>query len=160
MCRCSTFLSACFLGVSIVAGTAVSQTKPNRSPTPKPAATYDYSNEAVIFETLSIAYDFNADGTGVKTSTIVAHIQSDAAVRQLGVITLPYAGQNEQPEIVYVRVRKNDGSIVQTPPEDAQDMPSRVSRIAPFYSDLKEKQIPVKSLSLGDTLEYQVRFME
>ena len=37
-------------------------------------------------------------------------------------------------------------------------MPSQVSRIAPLYSDLKEKQIPVKSLSTGDTLEYQVLF--
>jgi len=154
----STFISAFLLGVCSVAGTAVSQTKPNVPSAPKTAtAAYDYSNEAVVFETLATAYDFNADGTGVKTATVVARIQSDAAVRQLGVITLPYASQNERIEIIYLRVHKKDGSVVQTPPEDAQDMPSEVSRIAPVYSDLKEKQIPVKSLSPGDTLEYQVK---
>jgi Domain of Unknown Function with PDB structure (DUF3857) len=79
-------------------------------------------------------------------------------VCQLGVITLPYAAQNERPEIVYLRVRKKEGSAVQTPPEDAQDIPSQVSHIAPFYSDLKEKQTPVRSLSPGDALEYQVQF--
>jgi transglutaminase-like putative cysteine protease len=161
MYRCSTFLPALFIVVCLSAAPAFSQT--NTPPVKIPPAksspdTFDYSREAVIFDKLATVYDFNADGTGEKTLTFAARIQSDAAVRQLGVINIPYAAQNERPEIVYLRVRKKDGSVVQTPPEDAQDMPSEVSRIAPFYSDLKEKQIPVKSLSPGDTLEYQVRF--
>ncbi len=159
MFRCSTFFPALCLGVCCVASLGLAQTKPEPTPASKSATTtYDYSREAVVFENLATIYDFNADGTGEKTTTFSARIQSDAAVRQLGVINLPYAAQNEHPEIVYLRVRKKDGSVVQTPPEDAQDMPSPVSRIAPFYSDLKEKQIPVKSLSPGDTLEYQVHF--
>lgn len=162
MYRCSTFLPALFLVVCLSAIPAFSQTntQPVKIPSAKPGPTFafDYSREAVIFDQLATIYDFNADGTGEKTLTFAARIQSDAAVRQLGVINIPYAAQNERPEIVYLRVRKKDGSVVQTPPEDAQDMPSEVSRIAPFYSDLKEKQIPVKSLSPGDTLEYQVRF--
>ena len=167
MFRCSTFLSALSLSVCLSAAAAFSQTNtpPANVPVtklpldkPGPAVPFDYSREAVIFDQVATVYDFNADGTGEKTLTFVARIQSDAAVRQLGVINIPYAAQNERPEIVYLRVRKKDGSVVQTPSEDAQDMPSEVSRIAPFYSDLKEKQIPVKSLSPGDTLEYQVRF--
>ena len=34
-------------------------------------------------------------------------------------------------------------------------MPAAVSREAPLYSDLKEKHMPVRSLSVGDTLEYE-----
>lgn len=160
MLRCSTFFPVLFLGLLLAAATGVSQTQPapSQSATRPAAKAYDYSREAVVFDNLDTVYDFNADGTGEKTFTFAALIQSDAAVRQLGVIDLPYAAQNEHPEIVYLRVRKKDGSIVETPPSDAQDMPSQVSRIAPFYSDLKEKQIPVKSLSSGDTLEYQVKF--
>ena len=162
MVRCSTLLSALLLGLCFLPSAARCQTKPSPSSSsadsPGPKFAYDYSREAVVYEKLATVYDFNADGTGEKTTTFAARIQSDAAVRQLGVITLPYAAQNERPEIVYLRVRKKDGTLVQTPPEDAQDMPSQVSRIAPFYSDLKEKQIPVKSLSPGDSLEYQVTF--
>lgn len=157
MLRCSTFFSALGLGVCFVAVSGLSQTKPE--PAAKSVTTaYDYSREAVVFDNLDTVYDYNADGTGEKTLTLAARIQSDAAVRQLGVIDLPYAALNEHPEIIYLRVRKKDGSVIETPPSDAQDMPSQVSRIAPFYSDLKEKQIPVKSLSAGDTLEYQVTF--
>lgn len=155
MLRCSTFLSALFVGFLSIAGSGWCQTKPE---SPSPEVKPDYSREAVLFDKLATTYDFNSDGTGEKILTFVAHIQSDAAVRQLGVISIPYAAGNENPEIVYLRVRKKDGSVVETPATDAQDMPSPVSRIAPFYSDLKDKQVPVKSLSTGDTLEYQVRF--
>jgi len=162
MFRCSTPYSALLLGLCFLPSAAQCQIKPspssNSAANPAPKIAYDYSREAVVFEKLATIYDLNADGTGEKTMTFGADIQSDAAVRQLGVIDLPYAAQNEHPEIIYLRVRKKDGSVIQTPPEDAQDMPSQVSRIAPFYSDLKEKQIPVKSLSPGDTLEYQVKF--
>ncbi len=158
MFHCSTSLSALFFGACFATTIGLSQTKPAPPAAKSVTPAYDYSRESVVFDKLATVYDFNADGTGEKTTTFAAHIQSDAAVRQLGVITIPYAAQNEHPELVYLRVRKKDGSFVQTPPEDAQDMPSQVSRIAPFYSDLKEKQIPVKSLSPGDTLEYQVNF--
>jgi hypothetical protein len=62
-------------------------------------------------------------------------------------------------EIVYLRVRKPDGTVVTTSDQEAQDMPSAVTRTAPMYSDTREKQVPVKSLSVGDTLEYQVKIV-
>lgn len=71
-------------------------------------------------------------------------------------LTIPFAGSNEHVEIEYVRVRKPDGSVVDTPPTDAQELPQEVTRLAPFYSDLKEKQVPVRSLRAGDKLEYKV----
>jgi len=56
-----------------------------------------------------------------------------------------------------VRVHKPDGTTVDTPVADAIEMPATVTREAPLYSDLKEKHLPVRSLSVGDTLEYEVR---
>src|SRR5580698_5579125 len=117
MVRCSTLLSALLLGFCFLPSAAQCQTKPSPSSSsadsPGPKFAYDYSREAVVYEKLATVYDFNADGTGEKTTTFAARIQSDAAVRQLGVITLPYAAQNERPEIVYLRVRKKDGTLVQ-----------------------------------------------
>src|ERR1700740_2777726 len=113
MARCSTLLCALLLSLCFHPSATQSQTRPS-SPagTEKgPAFTYDYSRESVVFEKLTTVYDFNADGTGVKTTTFSARIQSDAAVRQLGVISMPYAAQNERPEIIYVLVRKKDGSV-------------------------------------------------
>ena len=84
-------------------------------------------------------------------------MQSDAAVRQLGLLEFPYESRNEHLDFVYVRVRKPDGSVVITPDSDAQDQAAEVTRQAPLYSDLHVKQLPVKALSAGDVLEYQVR---
>ena len=88
-----------------------------------------------------------------------ARIQSEGAVHEAGLLTFAYASGEEQLEPVYVRVRKPDGTAVETPATDAQDMPTEVTREAPFYSDLRELQIPVKSLSVGDKLEYQVKYV-
>ena len=37
------------------------------------------------------------------------------------------------------------------------DMPAPVTQQAPFYSDLKQMQIPVRGLQPGDTLEWQAK---
>src|SRR3979409_1246065 len=54
----------------------------------------------------------------------------------------------------YVRVRKLDGRVVETPSENIQDMAAEITRSAPFYSDLREKHVAVKGLGNGDILEY------
>ena len=54
-----------------------------------------------------------------------------------------------------MRVRKPDGSVVETPPENVQDMAAEITRQAPFYSDLHEKHVAVKGLSVGDVLEFR-----
>ena len=55
-----------------------------------------------------------------------------------------------------MRVHKPDGAAVDTPVDSAIEMSAEVTRGAPLYSDLKEKHLPVRSLSAGDTLEYEV----
>ena len=56
-----------------------------------------------------------------------------------------------------MRARKPDGSVVETPPENVQDMAADITRSAPFYSDLHEKHVAVKGLGIGDLLEFQIR---
>ena len=119
----------------------------------------DYSTEPIVVEKLETVYRFSADGTGTREMTTVARIQSDAAARQYGVLNFPFAGNSEHVEFDYIRVRKADGSIVETPASDAQEMPLAVTREAPFYSDLKEKQVPIRNLRMGDTLEYKLRII-
>ena len=53
-------------------------------------------------------------------------------------------------------MHKADGTTIDTPPSEAIEMSSAVTREAPLYSDLKELHLPVRSLSRGDTLEYDV----
>ncbi len=99
----------------------------------------------------------HADGTGYRESTLAIRLQSEAALRQFGVINVPYASGSADAEFHYARVRRPDGSVIETPGSDAVDQPAQVTREAPFYSDLKEKQLPVRSLHVGDTLEWQAR---
>ena len=120
-------------------------------------STVAQDNEAIVIERLSTVVSFENDGKGFRETTIAMRMQSDAGPQNYGVLTFPYAKENEELEIVYVRVRKPDGTIVTTPQEYVQDMPEEVSRGAPMYSDLREKQVAVRGLSTGDLLEYQVR---
>jgi tetratricopeptide (TPR) repeat protein len=114
-----------------------------------------YESEPMVIEHLDTMFRFASDGTGAKQITGVYLMQSEAAARQFGVLTIPFAAGNERVEIEYVRVRKPDGTLVETPASDAQEMPQEVTRQAPFYSDLKEKQVPVRNLRVGDRLEYK-----
>jgi tetratricopeptide (TPR) repeat protein len=123
------------------------------------AKTDKYAAESVVHERANTLYRYAADGTGLREITLVSRMQSEAAARQFGVVVFPFAGNNERVEIEYVRVRKPDGTIVETPVSDAQEMPLEVTRQAPFYSDLKEKQIPVRNLRMGDKLEYKARII-
>jgi tetratricopeptide (TPR) repeat protein len=124
----------------------------------KPAgAGIDYAGESVVIERLDKVYEMAADGTGSQLTTVVARVQSDAALRQLGVLNIGYASSSERVEIVYARARQKDGTVLETPVTQAIDMPNPVTTQAPFYSDLKQMQLPVRSLKVGDTLEWQAK---
>lgn len=124
------------------------------SPGPQP----DYSAEAYVVEESAERWNFEGDGTGTHENTARVRVQSDAGVQRFGLLTFPYQKANETIEVGYVRVRKPDGSIVPTPLDDVQDMPAKITQEAPYYSDLREKQVPVKGLSSGDVLELQCRW--
>jgi tetratricopeptide (TPR) repeat protein len=138
------------LAISLVAAACFAQAPP------KPSTADTYSKEAVVIERKETTIRMNADGTGELDLHVVVRVQSEGAAQQFGVLAFGYASANESLEIKYVRVHKPDGTVVDTPPGSAIDMPGDISRQAPLYSDLKEKQLPVRSLSAGDTLEYEV----
>ena len=117
----------------------------------------DYSKESVVVQTFSRRIAFSSEGTWQAVETAAIRVQSDAGVRQFGVLSFGYDRDNQMLELVYLRVRKQDGAVVATPDSSVQDVSSEVSRSAPTYSDLREKQIPVKALGIGDVVEYQVK---
>ncbi|HUA58882.1 MAG TPA: DUF3857 domain-containing protein [Verrucomicrobiae bacterium] len=115
------------------------------------------AGEAFVIEQVSKDVVFQSDGRSQATLSARVRIQSPAGLQTFGVLTFPYRGENESIEVAYVRVRKADESIIATPESSVQDLPAEVARMAPTYSDSREKQIPVKALGVGDTLEYQIR---
>jgi transglutaminase-like putative cysteine protease/tetratricopeptide (TPR) repeat protein len=120
-------------------------------------ASPDYSGESFVIEDLSTDVTFLEDGTGQQELAARVRIQSQAGVQQFGVLNFPYKSENERLDIVYVRVTKASGAVTDTPATNAQDIPSEVSRVAPTYSDSREKQIPVRALGVGDVLEWRIR---
>ncbi|AEU38760.1 DUF3857 domain-containing protein [Granulicella mallensis] len=130
-----------------------------QAPSSPPPAKADYTHESAIIEKMDRVYRYAADGTGSKDISAIVEIRDEAAVKSWSVLPLPFASSSEHVVIDYIRVRRADGTIVETPPSDAQELPAAVTREAPFYSDLKEDQIPVRSLRAGDHLEYKVRIL-
>jgi tetratricopeptide (TPR) repeat protein len=128
-------------------------------PAQKPAAAPDYSRESSVIERLDRVYSYAADGTGSREITGLVAIHDQAAVKAWSVLPIPFASSAEHVVIDYVRVRRADGTVIPTPATDAQELPAAVTREAPFYSDLKEEQIPIRSLREGDHLEYKVHII-
>src|SRR5258708_18634076 len=106
----------------------------------------DYSKESFVVEQLSDKFKFQNDGTSTRELNTRVRVQSDSGVQQFGVLKFSYQNSSESFAVDYVRVRKPDGSVVPSPPENFQDMPAAVTRAAPFYSDIQDKHVEVKRL--------------
>jgi tetratricopeptide (TPR) repeat protein/transglutaminase-like putative cysteine protease len=163
-CLCRTLAILVSLAVSSVSQSGPPApsgpaTKAQASTPAGVAAQSDVSaSEAIIIERSIAKVSFEADGTGVRETTVAMRVQSQAGVQQLAVLTFAYTSDNQTVELDYVRVRKADGTVVLTPEYNIQDMPAEVSRSAPMYSDVHEKHVTVKALAVGDVLEYVVRY--
>jgi tetratricopeptide (TPR) repeat protein len=123
------------------------------------AETTNYAQEPTVIQQLSTVFVYHADGTGYRELTIAAKIQSDAALRSLGVLNVAYASAAEHVELHYARARHPDGTVTETPVSGALDQPAAVTREAPFYSDLKQKELPITGLHVGDVFEWQARIV-
>lgn len=143
----SAFLVLCLPLASHNVSAQVTETQPAK----------EYADEIAVVERYQSAYRYAADGTGVKTETTVLRVQSSAALQAFAVLGFPYASGTQSLEIVYARVRKPDGSVVVTPAGDVQDQPAQATQVAPMYSDLHLKQLPIRSLAVGDTLEFETK---
>ncbi|MGA9889639.1 MAG: DUF3857 and transglutaminase domain-containing protein, partial [Candidatus Acidiferrales bacterium] len=117
----------------------------------------DYCKEPLVIESVFSTMKFENDGTYSYEVTQKTHIQSQAGVQALGVLQFSYAAATSSFDLGYVRVVKPDGRTVETPSENALDMPAEITRQAPFYSDLHQEQIAVKGLEIGDRLETRYR---
>jgi len=126
-------------------------------PQPQKSVAKDYADEPAVVVRDELTYRYAADGTGYKTETTVLRVQSSVALQTFAVLKFPYASGTQSLEIAYARVRKPDGTLIETPIGDAQDEPAQVTQIAPMYSDLHLKELPVLSLAVGDSLEFETK---
>ncbi len=120
------------------------------------SASTDLPQEAYVFDRLSESVRFENDGTGVRESNAVIRIQSQAGVQALGQLVFGYSTANEDLQIDYVRVRRPDGQLVETPASTAQDFAPEVLREAPMYSDFRQRHVSVVGLQPGVVLEYHI----
>lgn len=116
----------------------------------------DFSKEAVVLEDFHDRTRFENDGTGERHLSVRWRVQTEAGIQALGQLIFPYDKDVEDMEVQYVRVRKPDGTVVNTPNDNLQDLPSAVTRVAPIYSNLREKHVTVSALRPGDILEYSL----
>lgn len=157
MSRIRVFLLPIVLGCFLAGAHAQQPDTPNTSGSGAAAAkalSDDYSAQSAVVLNQRTTYRFEADGTGKKIETVSIRVQSDAGVQQLGQLQLGYAAANQKINIDYLRVRKPDGTVITADNAAVQDMTAPAGRIAPMYTDYREKHVTVPSLRPGDTLEY------
>jgi tetratricopeptide (TPR) repeat protein len=120
------------------------------------AAKKDYAQESFVIEKLQSRYTFQNDGTGRRESIARIRVQSEAGVQQWGQLQVGYNSANERVEIPYVRVLKEDGTVVKAGDDAVQDLSAPVQREAPVYTDFRQKHITVPGLRPGEVLEYDL----
>jgi tetratricopeptide (TPR) repeat protein len=140
---------------SPTANAQTNQKKEDDKPSSPDAPKADYSKEAVVVEQLHVRYQFENDGTGRKEQVIRVRVQSEAALQGWGQLRFGYNSANERIEIPYVRVIKPDRSAVTAGADAVQELSEPIQRIAPIYTDYREKHVSVPGLRPGDVLEYQ-----
>src|SRR5882724_1570681 len=109
------------LGLTLSAILAVGQSAPVSNNT-KPAV-----SSALVYERISDHYVFQADGSAVIEHSERIKVLSDAGVRELGVVRVPYAKFSDTVESLKVSVVKPDGRRIETPDDSIMDEPSEVS---------------------------------
>src|SRR5229473_2606694 len=153
---CSFFLLLYGVPLQLLAQGPPATQAPPQAAAPLKGPSYD--KEPYVFELMENKVRFEADGKGQRELSVRVKVQSESAVRELGLLIYPYNSAFESLEVLYARVLKPDGSVVETSPSGVQELDSAVSRQAPMYTDQREKHIAIKSLSAGDTLEFKLRW--
>jgi len=131
------------LAVSLFGQASPSATKP------------DTSKEALVYERIRDTVRYENDGTGVEEIIAAIKLQSQAGIEAVGQLVFGYSSATENLQVDYVRARKPDGSVVETPASTAQDFAPDILKEAPMYSDFRERHVSVAGLQVGDVLEYR-----
>jgi tetratricopeptide (TPR) repeat protein len=110
--------------------------------------------EAVTIEERSTLVVAESDGATQETVHERVRIQNDAGLKQYGIITFGFTTTSDF-KIDRVEVHKKDGTVVKAGMENIQEATPEISRIAPVYSDLRQKHVTVPGLAVGDVVEFQ-----
>lgn len=121
----------------------------------KPKAEADNAQEAAVIDHMVTRAHFENDGTGFIEHSRVIHIQSEAGIQLFGQLVFGYSSATESLRVNYVRVRKPNGQIIETPESGAQDFAPEVLQSVPMYSDFRERHVTVAGLRPGDVLEFK-----
>jgi tetratricopeptide (TPR) repeat protein len=99
------------------------------------------SNEAFVIEQSRTTWRFEEDGTARRETYLRVKVQSEAGVQRWGQVIVGYNAANERLDMAFVRVHKADGSVAATPADAVQDLSSPVERIAPVYTDFRQRHV-------------------
>ncbi len=144
-------------GYSLMSAPAISLSAQSLPPVSGASVTIPQRNRS-WWKSLWNRLRFENDGTYTQDTQIQVRVQSASSVQDWGLIRLPYASQVGEATITDVVVTKPDGARVLTPSDTFQDIPEQITVAAPFYSDLKERNLAVKGLDVGDVLSYKLAF--
>src|SRR6185312_11234634 len=118
------------------------------------AAKADPSQAGAVIEELSTAVHFSNDGSTKQAVRQRTKILSESALKQYGILTFTFVA-GEEFYLDTLQVHKKDGSTVNAGLSNIQETTPEVSREAPMYSDLRQKQVTVPGLSIGDEIIFQ-----
>jgi len=143
------------------AGTSRTHAAPPATPPPPPLPSpappdADFAQEPEVVERLRTMQRFEADGTGSRTIAARVSIRNESGLKASGQIPCGYDAGFETATI-QGRVIKPDGTATEIPQSAVQDVSSPVQRLAPIYSDIREKHMVVPGLAVGDILEYEMQ---
>ena len=148
---------AIFLFILEAGTRSMAQTPPasGRAPDPPPfraPAMPVQANAPSVFELLRTRYRFENDGTGSKELIAKIRILSEMGTRQQAEQTFDYHPLSEELQIPYIRVRKNDGTVVNIETNVVQPVPAGATP----DSDLDQRDIRIQGLAVGDLVEYDI----
>ena len=147
--------SSCLMLAQTPGSGAKPGTEPTKTTSGMPSAA-ELAAEPMVVRQADMLFSCNPDGTGFREQTFAITVQSEAALRAFSVLGVPFAGASEHVKFRYARVRHADGAVAETSPDTAIEQSEQVTREAPLYSDLKQMQLPLRNLRVGDTIEWQV----
>lgn len=111
----------------------------------------------VVAELATTTVVVERDGSSTTDVAVRLRVPTDASVARAGTVSIPFARESSTVEIAYVRVRKPDGRVVDTPASSAIDVQSEATQEEPIYSDSMIRKVNVRGLAAGDVLEYAAK---
>ncbi len=112
--------------------------------------------EPFVFELLDFLHRFEADGTHLQIARSRIRIQNEAGKQAMGEIYIPYSERLGTVEFRYVKTIKPNGNTIEASLDTVMEVSAPVVQVAPVFSDIKYKAIPVAGLQVGDVVDYEV----